>query len=309
MTKPLYLHSSWRSSSTYVWAKFRADPKAYCYFEPMAEHLRWADEKVLGGVSWTYANHPPLDAPYRREFLPLLDPKDGIKGFPAEGPHVRYRLEPGDEAPQWVRYFDILSGHARALGRYPVFGMVRSSLRVGWFRAHMDGVHVYIERDPRRQFLSMMLQQSKGTPYFLERWVVILGNNRDDPLLAPLCERIGLPRHDGPGDGRDAYYRWCAGQAEVPVLYAAFYYLHRLAARRLDGACDLVLNVDGIARDEDVRAEAEQGLAALTGVSVSFADCRPEVYDDYLKGDYAHTLFDPIEGDMDRLLSEALGKA
>lgn len=144
MTKPLYLHSSWRSSSTYVWAKFRTDPKAYCYFEPMAEHLRAATPDVLGGVSWSYAHHPPLDVPYRAEFLPLLDPVDGIRGFPGTGPYVRYRLEPGDEAPEWERYFQVLTAYAESQGRYPVFGLVRSSLRVGWFRAHLEGVHVYI---------------------------------------------------------------------------------------------------------------------------------------------------------------------
>lgn len=303
--RPLYLHSSWRSSSTYVWAKYRPDPRTYCYFEPMAEHLRTADAAVLCGVSWTYANHPPLDAPYRAEFLPLLDPMDGIRGLPPQGPYVRYRLEAEESAPEWERYFHILTDYANSLGRFPVFGLVRTSLRVGWFRAHLDGAHVYIQRQPRAQFLSMLRQQSKGTPYFLERGSVILGNNRDDPVFAPLCERVGLPVYDGPPDGIDQFYLAHARQCDPSTLYAIFYYIHQLAARRLDGACDCVLDVDRMAADPDFRAMAERRMAELTGVEASFADCRPEPYDSHLSSENAVTLFGEIEREMDALLIES----
>ena len=154
----------------------------------------------------------------------------------------------------------------------------------------------------------MLRQQSLGTSYFVERGAVILGNNWDDPLLAPVRERVGLPAYDGPPEGRDDFYRAYAGGCGIPALYAVFYYLHRLAALRLDGACDLVLDVDDIARDPMARDQAQRRLAALTGVDVSFSDCHPESYEDLIRGDVAEARFHPVEREMDDLLTEVVSR-
>lgn len=306
VAKPVYLHSSWRSSSTYVWAKYRPFPQTYCYFEPLAEHLVHADETILGGVSWSYANHPLLDAPYRAEFLNLLDPVTGINGFPQQGPYPRYRLEPNDSAPEMVRYFDILTAHANSHDRFPVYGLVRTALRVGWCVKNLVGAHVYILRDPRKQFVSMMHQYVKGTPYFMERGMVILGNNLNDPIFAPLIERVGLPRFDGDPAARDQFYLMHARDAETPTLYAIFYYLHVLAVRRMRGVCDWIIDVDTLATDPAACLATQRRMSELTGIEVSFADCRPEPYDAYLLGDNVEPFFGPIERDMIALLDETL---
>lgn len=306
VAKPVFLHSSWRSSSTYVWAKYRPSSRTYCYFEPLAEHLTQANEAMLGGVSWSYANHPLLDAPYRAEFLSLLDPHSGIKGFPPQGPYPRYRLEPDEDYPELVRYFDILTAHANSYDRFPVYGLVRTALRVGWCVKNLAGTHVYILRDPRKQFVSMMHQYVKGTPYFMERGMVILGNNLDDPILSPVIDRVGLPRFDGDPALRDQFYLMRARDAETPTLYAIFYYLHVLAVRRMRDACDWVIDVDVMAVDPAARLATEQRMFELTGVEASFADCRPESYDAYLLGDNVESFFGPIERDMIAVLDQTL---
>jgi hypothetical protein len=66
----IILHSSWRSASTYVWTKFRARPETYCYFEPLNETLATVTAETINRfIPWSFAHHPPLDAPYLEEFL------------------------------------------------------------------------------------------------------------------------------------------------------------------------------------------------------------------------------------------------
>jgi len=302
----VYLHSSWRSSSTYVWSKFRERNETCCYFEPLAEHLGCAAPAVLSGVSWSYANHPPLSAPYREEFLPLLLPEGGIRDFPEQSPYRQFRLDVCASRPDLIKYFAALSSHARGLDRIPVFGLVRTALKVRWFRTAIAGVHLYVMRNPRMQFLSLLHQSEKGTPYFLERPMVILGCNRDDPVLAPACEHLLLPPFEGPPSECEAFYMRYARQAGMEANYAAFHYLHLAAKSQLNGFDDCVIDVDAIAVSEVARSDAERRVARLTGFDLSFADCRPERYDSYLGGPKAGDFFTPIEAAMTALFAKTV---
>ncbi len=296
----VYLHSTWRSSSTYVWAKFRPDGRYLCLFEPLAEHLATATDAVIAAFRpWSYAHHPEIGQPYQTEFLPLLRPEGGVPAFPADLVYHPYRAEPDDALPDLAAYFAELGAFARRRGQIPVFGLVRSALRVAWFRRHCPGLHITVRRDRRRIFLSCLRQAAKGNRYFLERAMVILGNNLDDPALAPLRGVIQPPPAGLPPAERDAFLARQAHAAEPAALYAVFYVLYRLAAAQT-GQCDLDLDVDRMAADPAVARQAERRLAELTGADISFADCRPERYDDYLG--WSEPFFADLEARLDALL-------
>ena len=297
----LFLHSSWRSSSTYVWAKYRAHPGAYAYFEPLAEHLAAADNETINGfVPWQGANHPPLAAPYHEEFRPLLRQTKGVVDFPASCVYGHFRLDGDEELPDLRRYFDTLCAYAHHLGKRPVMGLVRSALRVGWFRKNFAGHHVFIRRDPRTQFMSCLNQVSNGSTYFIERPLVILCNNFDDPLLTPLCRWLELP-HPGTLPDPEAYFRSLSHRTEPAKLYAISYYLHLLSERSQDGQCDAIIDIDAISQDSVLKAKTEQRMRDLTGLEVSFADCKPETYTAIL-GTLGE-MFQPVEASMRTLLA------
>jgi hypothetical protein len=187
----IFLHSSWRAASTYVWAKFRRRTDCYCYFEPLNEHLFTATAEVIDRfVPWSFANHPPLEAPYLEEYRPLIRGVGGIPGFPANLAFGRYCAGRDDSLPELEAYMDALAALAGRMGRRPVYGFVRTDMRVEWFRSRMAGAHLFIRRDPRRQFLSMLRQAVRGNPYFLLRGVVILRHNLDAPAFAPLLAAL-----------------------------------------------------------------------------------------------------------------------
>ena len=257
----IFLHSNWRSSGTYVWAKFRSLPGMYCYFEPLNERLATVTQEAVDTVRpSSFANHPDLDAPCFAEYRPLLGPDGGIAGFPSDLIFRHYRLAADDPAPRLQAYVDGLTQFAHRQGRVPVFGLVRSSLRVGWFRRHHPGVHIYILRDPRRQFASYLAQALRGDSYFLERPWVIFGNNRDDPAFALLRALINVD--DAPADADNAYWATRGWQASPADVYLIFYFLHRLAMRDVAGNCDLVIDVDRLAGDAAAIAETERRVAA-----------------------------------------------
>jgi hypothetical protein len=318
----IFLHSSWRTASTYVWAKFRQRSDTYCYFEPLNEHLFAATAEVIDRfVPWSFANHPALEAPYLEEFRPLIR-RDGdgglsgfgvqsfgIPGFPAHLTFGRYCATSGDPMPELEAYLADLAQLARRLGRRPVYGFVRTDLRVGWFRARMPGTHIFIRREPRRQFMSMLRQAVQGNPYFLQRGVVILRHNLEAPAFAPLLAALEFPAIDLPplldsSALREAFRGKLVDETVLRRLYFIFYFMWLLARQLGEPHCHLVIDIDRLSIDRlslhhSYRREIEDRLGDLVGMAVSFADCRVERYDQNLSWSAAQ--FEALEREIEAL--------
>ncbi len=279
----IFLHSSWRAASTYVWAKFRQRPDAYCYFEPLNEHLCALTEEVINGfVPWSFANHPALEAPYLEEFRPLIGARRGIPDFPAHLTFGQYCAASDDSLPELESYLAHLAKLAGRLGRRPVYGFVRTDLRLAWFRVRMPGTHIFIRREPRRQFMSMLRQAVQGNPYFLQRGVVILRHNMEAPAFAPLLAAIELPTLLDSSGLREAFRGRLVDESILRRLYFIFYFMWLLSRRLGEPQCHLVIDIDRLSMDNSYRREIEGRLCQLVGMAISFADCRVERYDQNL---------------------------
>jgi hypothetical protein len=293
----IFLHSSWRAGSTYIWGKFRQSPQTYCYFEPLNEHLAKANAAMIDDFRpWSFANHPPLDAPYLEEFRPLIAPAGGIAGFPAPLAFGRYCAGADAALPELEDYVNGLARLAARLGRRPVYGFVRTDMRVAWFRARTPGAHIFIRREPRRQFLSMLRQAAQGNSYFLERCFVILQHNREEPEFAPLLSALQSPPSFDSSELRNFLQGGLTEEANLARLYVIFYFMRRLAKQRGEAHCDLVIDIDRLSLEESYRRDIEIRLADLTGMAISFADCRVERYDAMLE--WSGPFFDAIERDI-----------
>ncbi|HKM86252.1 MAG TPA: hypothetical protein VJW96_08590 [Terriglobales bacterium] len=298
----IFLHSSWRAASTYVWSKFRQRPDTYCYFEPLNEHLFTLTAEIVDRfVPWSFANHPALDAPYLEEFLPLIgrDGKGGIPGFPAHLTFGRYCAGSDDSLPELEAYLADLAKLATRLGRRPVYGFVRTELRVGWFRARMPGTHIFIRRGPRRQFMSMLRQAVQGNPYFLQRGVIILRHNMKASAFAPLLSAIELPALLESSGLREAFRGRLVDETVLRRLYFIFYFMWLLARRLGEPQCHLVIDIDRLSLDHSYRREIESHLGDLVGMAISFADCRVERYDENLSWSAAQ--FEVLEREIETL--------
>jgi hypothetical protein len=303
----IFLHSSWRAASTYVWAKFRQRPDTYCYFEPLNEHLFSLTPEIIDRfVPWSFANHPVLDLPYLEEFRPLIGQNSvgGIPGFPAHLTFGRYCAASDDSLPELEAYMAELARLAARFGRRPVFGFVRTDMRVAWFRARMPGTHIFIRREPRRQFLSMLRQAVQGNPYFLQRGTVILRHNMEAPAFAPLLAALEFPAIElpallGSSDLRQAFRGKLVDETILRRLYFIFYFMWLLARRIGEPQCHLVIDIDRLSLDDFYRREIENHLGDLVGMAISFADCRVERYDGNLS--WSGSLFGAFEREVEAL--------
>lgn len=301
----IYLHSSWRAASTYVWSKFRQRSETYCYFEPLNEHLFTATAEVIDRFRpWSFANHPALDLPYLEEFRPLISPSGGIGRFPAHLTFGRYCAASDDSLPELEAYLANLAGLAIAFGRRPVYGFVRTDLRVGWFRKRMPGAHIFVRREPRRQFLSMLRQAVQGNPYFLQRGTVILRRNLETPAFAPLLSALEYPTVELPpllssSELREAFRGKLVDESLLRRLYFIFYFIWLLARQLGEPHCHLVIDIDRLSLDDAYRRDIENQLTDLVGMAISFADCRIERYDNHL--DWSSSQFATLERGIEAL--------
>lgn len=301
----IYLHSSWRAASTYVWAKFRPHPDVYCYFEPLNEHLATATPEFIDSFCpWMNAHHPELGAPYLEEFRPLICLGGGIPGFPRHLTFGRYCARDDTSLPELESYLANLGRHASRQGRRPVYGFVRTGLRVGWFRARTAGTHIFVRREPRRQFVSMLNQAKQGNAYFLLCGLFILSQNLDEPAFAPLLSVIDLPALVKSHGTREFAQRRFAHDAPLRELYIIFYFMRLLARQLGEARCDLVIDIDRLSLEASYRHEVEVRLGDLTGMAISFADSQVERYDAQLR--WSAAFFEELEREIEPLLGAAM---
>ncbi|WP_029006554.1 hypothetical protein [Azorhizobium doebereinerae] len=255
--------SSFRTSSTWLWQKFRAAPGALAYYEIFNEHL---DVLTGGGAaevnyqSWN-SRHPP-GAPYFIEFLPLLREGGGIRGFNARMAFESFIPQggpSGDLAPAENDYVELLITNARALGKVPVLSCTRALGRARGLKQAFGGRMVFCFRNLFHQWASYCGQFAEGNPYFIETVGWTLKAARHDPFLA-LVDDFTRARTADPAD---------------PLLFQAFLLLHLYLYAQAFEASDLTVDVGALAQDADLRHETEAVLSRLLGTAVDLSDARP----------------------------------
>jgi hypothetical protein len=272
---PIWIHAPWRAGSTYVWNKFRSCPKHLAFYEPFHETLETlthADAEATTETSWP-SGHPPLDAPYYREFEPLLMPGGGVRGFEQAFPYTYYFVN-DEPLERQQAYLNGLVAHARARGRRPVFGFCRSAGRAAWFRRHMPGVHIALTRDGLGLWRSAFgHSQTRGNHYFLTRPLVILLTSRRDPWIADYLAALDLDpvaRVSDMGLAQREAERLAIGD---PILtmraFAAVFALGTALSQR---HADLVMPIETLSTEAG-RRTLDAALAGRFDIALDWSDC------------------------------------
>lgn len=282
---PVFLHSGFRSGSTWFWKRFRVAENSYAYYEPFNE--------VLGGLTlddipnykttgWA-SGHPDLIAPYYEEFRPLIRPEGGVIGFRDEFAYGLY-YNKAPHAPQ-REYIETLARHARDLGRVPVFGFCRSFGRVPWLRQHIAGRHIVTLRNPKDQWISYCNQLIKyDNSYFQCRayligyigWKTGVYSNFYQDL--PFPDLLNVPELER---GKKFFSHFeSLDMGQRCRIFLRSFALDMLIALP---QADLVVDLDQLSADPVYRRDMTEQLRTLTGLmDLSFDDCalpRSEVED------------------------------
>jgi FkbM family methyltransferase len=279
----IFLHSSWRTSSTWFWDKFRQFPQTACYYEPFNEDLLTItpDQAASAGYHSWDSRHPPGD-PYYPQYLPLIQATGGVRLFdrsmslnwftPIGG--LRGTLRDAE-----IKYLNLLIDHAREAGKIPVFGDTRSLGRLWAIKNSFGGLHVFLHRNLWKQWLSYLYYARRGMRYFGETTARAIAGSEDHFLSAIAdfyvkralrfrsCRDGG--EHQPPSDNERLRLLHSLPESDA---FAMFMALHVYLYLNAQLAADLTIDVTKLARDSGYRSRIENELTQQTCLEISFSD-------------------------------------
>lgn len=272
----VFLHSGFRSGSTWFWHRFRAAHGTAAYYEPFHEVLaRLTPEELprFGAERWA-SGHPRLEAPYFEEYRGLLRPEGGVARYDTRFAAAAYYATGPDEAQ--ARYIRGLADHARAAGKLPVFGFCRSLGRVPWFAALGEGINIVTWRNPWDQWVSCCDQAlQRQNWYFLFRFVLFASFGRGEPRVAPFFAGLDLPpAPEGIAAAELATLLAYFEAASLDALFRIFLRVYMLDMLIALHHADAVIDLDALSADAEDRHEVAHALREMTGLAdLALDDC------------------------------------
>jgi hypothetical protein len=276
----VFLHSSFRTSSTWLWGKFRADPMRMCFYEVFQERL--ADLTLsacltVGPDSWQ-SGHPP-GPPYLLEFIPLLRPDGGVNGYNESMAFETMIPEGGlngELTPEERSYLGSMIDLARVLRKQPVLSCTRSLGRAAALKRTFGGVHVLLWRNLHHQWLSYAHQQEIGNPYFMHSlcWSLTARRLTDDQGCDPILRLLMLYMVSHCGNKTAD---WIPPE-DSDHAYIAFTALHLHLTMAAFKAADVLVDVNRLTSgDQTHRRDVETRVAALTGHPLHLNDAQETI--------------------------------
>ncbi|MDR3519053.1 MAG: hypothetical protein P4M00_24915 [Azospirillaceae bacterium] len=273
---PIFIHSGFRSGSTWFWNRFRRASKTCAYYEPFNEILETLTENdisVHDSKNWP-SRHPSLSAPYYDEYRPLLNPGGGVSFYKKDMAIKKY-FDVRCDARQQI-YISSLVNNAHRMGKIPVLGFCRSLGRVAWFRRYCAGTNVVTFRRPWNQWVSYhRMTVEYDNPYFetFPYVVAILGANRSpypdftsdlftmDLLLSSTITKT---------DFLDELFLALSMKQKM-AIFLRVYMLETLLSV---SHADEIVDMDRMSRDLPYRSATTERLRTLSGLSdLCFDDC------------------------------------
>ena len=277
----VFLHSGWRTGSTYVWNKFRRLRSCLAFYEPFNDLL---GSMTPVGVLMTSRHdtalrHSDLDLPYFHEYLPLL----GQKGLPLFRDEFVCRdyFVADEKLPEQLQYLESLLALADKARKTPVLGCVRSLGRVGWFKRELKGANIVLIRSPFSQWVSgQKLAADGGYRFFDPVHFLILSQARGSEPAIEHARHHRIPRYETLTSNAGRLMLADTVAIAPPAVrfgvFASVYFLSMMAA--LPHA-DLVVDVDRLTSDAGYRADRSAEIRRLTGCDLDFSDARTPRYE------------------------------
>lgn len=276
-TQAIFIHASWRTSSTWFWNRFRQLPATTCYFEPFTWFLATLTRDQA--ADWDYktveTGHPP-SAPYYLEYLPLIRRSGGARLFVPEMSmqwFIPLHGLRGELRDSEKRYLALLVRHANRRGTVPVLGFADSLGRIFPIKQAFGGFHIFQHRNLWRQWLSYVGYKRRRVPWFYDT-VAKLVDREDDPYLASLRDfylKRAAALTDPPGPVADGAAPALAALPEAD-MFAMFMALHVYLYLHAAVVADLTVDVTALERDERYRRSVESQIGDHTGLRPSFED-------------------------------------
>jgi len=258
-TNVVFVHSSFRTGSTFVRSCFRRDPRALSFQEVFNENLADMTPETIShfNTSGWHSKHPSM-APYFLEFQSLLSrDRKGVELFDRSMSYGTFFSGAVLETKE-SKYVASLINLAHKHERVPVITCTRSLGRLRAMKHEFGGLHLMIYRNIFDQWCSYTDQWLRGDDGFIETvWLALKGEHHDE-----IARKIAGVYHTETRSPTD------------PNNFFAFCLLHLyLYARAVDHASD-VMDIDRLAADKNERDRLERLISDRSGLSVDFSSAK-----------------------------------
>ncbi len=268
--RPIFIQAMWRTASTYIWRKFREQPRYRAYYEPLHEMLAKPRDQVLSIGDERRApelRHPSIDRPYFAEF-PFAG-KGGAEFFEKPLSYERYCLEEGETDEALRRYIRHLIVHASRHKQRAVLQFNRGLLRAGWLTRNFSPVNILVLRRPANVWKSIL---SFVDGSFAGVLCIVLGQNKFKAPLKYLPDWLDLPCRIG-ASIEDDYAAYGAISKELMRrMYPAFFDFYLVSTLHCARYADCILDVDEVSSNAAARAAAQKRRRKL-GIEMDLSDC------------------------------------
>ena len=257
----IFIHSLFRTSSTYFFDKFRSlGPEFISFKEPLHENLlclnhrnRWSELCAPPDETSTHLRHPKLEKPYFYEYWVHRELLAGL--FNQKFSYSRYFLADGEKLPKdLTAYIEALLTSDKE--SCPVLHFCRSTGRISAIKETFAGLHIYLWREPRIQWWSY-----KVSEYFDQATRKIYGSKYLPPALCSIKQQVTTS---------------CDNKRYFPASenYMMFYALWLDAWLRGKAAADIVINVDSAGMISAENTTLSETIAQRLGRSLDLSDLR-----------------------------------
>ena len=256
---PIFIHSLFRSTSTYFFLKFRTQSGFSAYQEPFHENLEVLnyperhEELLEGSATLNFRlRHPTLEKSYHYEFYVIRDALRGL--FCPEFSYVEYFSQKSKKLPPLQRAYisDIIDNSPPR----PMLQFCRSCGRMPAIPDAFGGKHIFLWRHPRVQWWSY-----KVNSYFDGITRQLYQSNQLPFCLLEVARSLDSGVESGEVFGAQR-------------SYALFYGIWLDAWLRVRPLANLVICVDRLNFDEDERRRIANSISEMAGCGFSLDDFR-----------------------------------
>lgn len=270
ISSPIFIHSWWRSSSTYVWLKLRQDVSLQCYYEPLHERIATLDENMVqSGPEVSLGRMLRHPAAEKHSFFEYLEPiRSGTLHYTPDLAYERYILRRDQADPGLFAYINGLISVAASNSRKAVLCFCRSQMRSAWMKENFAGTHIAQIRNPFDQWLSFQVH-----PYFIQRMLslaLLLRKLHPDAFV----HIENFEHHAKALSGSSDHQLKDRGQKPLSKTDVFRIYLVIWIASSLQSisSSHIVLDVDLLSSDRDYQKLSAAKFKSF-GCIIDFSDC------------------------------------
>jgi hypothetical protein len=264
---PIFVHSSFRTASTWLWTRFRASAGTVAYCEIFHEVLATLMVEEIPRIAPnTWRSRHPESSPYFVEFFDLLAEEGGARGFSAAMAFETFVPRAGargDLTIPELDYVATLINNPVDRARVTVLTDNRTLGRCVGLKRHFGGLHILVYRNLFQQWNSYSNQHRDNNRYFIDTLKNTIEHAEHMEFFRKLKDFLHLRLAE---DGRD----WI-DHCTYDDIFAAFMAIHLYFYMAMFDAVDVFIDVNQLATDPRYMRDIEQAIQQASGVNVDLS--------------------------------------